>query len=72
MLCDRCGERYNPDDKHATNDYCGTCVFINGPRPNDRFVAHPYAANEKKARREEPPPESTPEVDSVEPVAEAV
>jgi hypothetical protein len=37
IVCDRCGEKYTKGSSYSTPDYCGTCVFINGPLPEPRI-----------------------------------
>lgn len=38
MQCDRCGETYRRKDTNATKNFCGTCISINGPDPDDNLL----------------------------------
>lgn len=49
VTCERCGELYFRGSKHATPDFCGTCIFINGPLPEAR-VEPPIARQPRKRK----------------------
>lgn len=55
MKCERCGETYNKRDAGATKDFCGTCIFIHGPTPDDNLlhkkVAQSLIITEQKKSR---------------------
>lgn len=58
LVCDRCGESYHKGSKFSTDDYCGTCIFINGPLPEPKVQGVTYSS--PRAAKGRLDPEDTP------------
>jgi hypothetical protein len=53
MQCERCGETYGRRDVGATKDFCGTCIYIHGPTPDDNLLRKKTAQPPKITKPDE-------------------
>lgn len=58
IVCERCGESYHKGSRFSTDDYCGTCIFINGQLPEPKAQGVSYSSRTTRDDRLDPEEDS--------------